>query len=139
MAVRLVVLGHGSFTRESFETLVPPATTLRFFSDAGSKLRPTLQAYDKNTGKKVGEASFNYTDVADVLSQYEETESPLAAGAVVYNMLLGPLHKDEQVIAKELEKAGKWQGEMLLNPNSDKWKLCEGDATTCPTPKLHVA
>ena len=129
---RLVVLGHGGFSRGSFETLVPPNTTLKFFSDAGSNLE--LPA------NKVGDdLVFDYAKVADVLSHYKETESPLQAGAVVYNMLLQKVDPAEQKIAEDLDKAGKWGGEMLLNPTGANWNLCNGDEKTCPTPKLNVA
>ena len=129
---RLVVLGHGGFTRGSFETLVPPNTTLKFFSDAGSNL--ALPAKKVN-----GVVEFDYEKVADVLSLYKETETPLQAGGVVYNMELSKVDAVEQKIAQDLDKAGKWGGEMMLNPTSSNWKLCEGDEKTCPTPKLHVA
>jgi hypothetical protein len=129
---RLVVLGHGSFHRRSFETLVPPNTTLRFFSDAGSKLNlPANQVGD--------DLVFDYAKVANVLSHYKETESPLQAGGVVYNMMLEKVDAASQKIAEDLDKAGKWGGEMLLNPTDLDWKLCEGDEKTCPTPKLYVA
>ena len=129
---RLVILGHGGFTTGSFETLVPPATTLRFFSDAGSNLN--LPA------KQVGtEVVFDYARVADVLADFKETEAPLAAGKVVYNMLLDPVDAEEQRIAQELHDAGKWGGDLMLVPTGDRWQLCHGDEMTCPTPKLNVA
>ena len=104
----------------------------KFFSDAGSNLE--LPA------NKVGDdLVFDYAKVADVLSHYKETESPLQAGAVVYNMLLQKVDPAEQKIAEDLDKAGKWGGEMLLNPTGANWNLCNGDEKTCPTPKLNVA
>jgi hypothetical protein len=128
----LIILGHGGFTKGGFETLVPPNTTIRFFADAGSPL--SLPA--KRVG---GELVFDYAQVADILANYKETESPLQPGAVVYNMLLGPVDPEEQRIAKELDAAGKWGGEIMLTPTGGMWKLCNGDPSTCPTPKLNVA
>src|ERR1700728_2397671 len=115
----LIILGHGGFTQGSFETLVPPNTTIRFFADAGSPL--SLPA------KRVsGELVFDYAQVADILANYKETEAPLESGAVVYNMLLGPVDPEEQRIAKELDAAGKWGGGIMLTPTRGTGKLWKG-------------
>src|SRR5262249_20549791 len=105
---RLVILGHGTFSKDSFETLVPANTTLRFFADAGSKIM--LPAKTVN-----GELLFDYEKVADALSNYTETEEPLGPGGVVYNMILTPVEPDEEQTAKELHAQGKWGGEMMVN------------------------
>ena len=141
---RLVILGHGGFNTQSEMTLVPPNTTLRFFADAGSNLMLPF----KVTGPALPDPPhweegtnwvFDYERVADVLSQFQETEKPLAAGAVVYNMLLQAPHPDSQRVANELHALGKWGGDLLMKPDAGQWTLCSGDASTCPTPKLHVA
>jgi hypothetical protein len=140
----MVVLGHGGFNTGSFETLVPPDTTLRFFADAGSNLMLPF----KVTGPALPDPPhwvegqnwvFDYERVADVLANFNETEKPLSAGAVVYNMLLQRPHPDSQKVANDLDAQGKWGGELMMKTDTGEWNLCHGDPSTCPTPKLHVA
>jgi hypothetical protein len=141
---KLIILGHGGFGTQSEMTLVPPNTTLKFFADAGSNLMLPFKVTgparpDPPHWKEGTNWVFDYERVADVLSEFQEREKPLAAGAVVYNMQLQAPHPESQRIANELHALGKWGGDLLMKPDAGEWTLCRGDATTCPTPKLHVA
>jgi hypothetical protein len=141
---RLTIIGHGGFDTTSEMYLVPPNTTIRFFSDAGSNLMlpavwtgPGDRQKDPWTEGK--NCRFDYEKVASALDMYKETEKPLEGGAVVYNMMLDPAGEATRKVAQELHDKGKWGGDLLMHPGGGTWKLCNGDASKCPTPKLNVA
>ena len=63
-----------------------------------------------------------------------------AARALAARLRIEPLGVESQQVAIDLHAAGKWEAdEIYLKPDGGEWKLCEGDPTTCPTPKLNVA
>ena len=124
---KYAILGHGGFdpTSGSYapEVLVPPDTTLRFFSDAGQALvLPTAKG--------------DYTKVASTWSQLKDQGSPIQAKGVTYNYTLYPDTTDAH---RESAKAADWDGASVVFVNSGQAYLCTGTAETCPTPKLNVA
>ncbi len=128
---RVVFLGHGGFDPTSGSdvavVLVPPGTSLKFFSDAGQAL--TLPTDD-------GGGS-DYTKVVKVWDHFKEAEAPIAEKGVTYNFRLSPETKEEE---RELALSLDWGAEVITLPQgSDKFYLCTGTVATCPTPKLNVA
>lgn len=137
-----VIIGHGGFDTGSFEILIPTGTSIKFFSDAGSDLLlPTIRTV--NDGQPLQEGKnghFDYAAVASIYKHFDQKNQPLTAGDVTYNMSIEPLGVESQQVAIDLHAAGKWEAdEIYLKPDGGEWKLCEGDPTTCPTPKLNVA
>lgn len=124
MGERYVVLGHGTFSPQSGsfapEILVPPDTTLHFYSDAGQKL--VLPSKD-------------YETVADMWTQVQDEGEGLVAGKVTYNYALLP---DTTEAHRESAKAADWGGASVVFIDSGSTFLCKGTADTCPTPALHV-
>jgi hypothetical protein len=130
----IVILGHGGFdqasTQYAGEVLIPPATTLRFFSDAGQPL--ALPAMASASGELISD----YSRVVDVWSHFKEDEQPIPAGWVTYNYQLHPDDtQDEYDIAESLN----WGATVLhVAPGGAPQLLCTGTADTCPTPALRV-
>jgi hypothetical protein len=124
-----VFLGHGGFDPASDvgppEVLVPPGTTLRFFSDAGQAL--VLPADDGNT---------DYTKVVDVWAHFQEDQAPIPERWVTYNYRLSPEDTQEE---RDLALSLDWGATVITLPEgADKFYLCTGDEDTCPTPALNV-
>lgn len=125
----IVFLGHGGFDQNSGsypgEVLVPPGTTLRYFSDAGQPL--VLPAVS-------GESDYN--TVVNVWEHFHEDESPIPERWVTYNYGLWPEDTEaERTLALSLD----WGATVETLPaGSSPWFLCQGDETTCPTPALNV-
>jgi hypothetical protein len=87
---RIVFLGHGSFNPTSGSdtavVLVPPGTSLKFFSDGGQGLAlPATEA-----GKS------DYKEVVKVWDHFKEAEAPIAEGGVTYNFRLEPETSQEE-------------------------------------------
>jgi hypothetical protein len=128
---RVVFLGHGGFDPTSGSdvavVLVPPGTSLKFFSDAGQAL--SLPAKSGDT---------DYTKVVKVWDHFKEAEKPVGAKGVTYNYELSP--EDSQA-ERDLAKSLDWGAgvEIVTQPEGKDFSLCTGSAQTCPTPKLNVA
>ncbi len=130
----IVFLGHGGFDpaggKYPPEVLVPPGTTLRFFSDAGQPL--VLPAYKADTGEVISD----YNKVVNVWDHFKEDESPIPARWVTYNYRLSPEDTDEE---RDLANKLEWGAQIVTLPEgSDKFYLCTGTPETCPTPALNV-
>ena len=86
---QIVFLGHGGFDPDSGtypgEVLIPPDTTLRFFSDAGQAL--VLPATGGNS---------DYNKVVNVWEHFHEDEQPIPARWVTYNYGLSPEDTEEE-------------------------------------------
>ncbi len=144
---RKIVLGHGDFGKQSEMILVPPDTTITFFSDPVSSqlllpAKSTLPSGQKPEGgwTEGVNCSFDYEKVVGILDKFVEAETPRKAGDVLLNMRLSKAGAETVRVAQELADAGKWGGEILLTPPSaDQWYLCTGNSRTCPTPMLNVA
>jgi hypothetical protein len=127
---KYVILGHGGFDAASGsyapEVLVPPGTTLEFFSDAGQAL---VLPY------KRGDA--DYSKVAPAWSQLRGKGDPIQAKGVTYNYSLYPGESTDEV---EGAKRANWGGSVSFEfvEGGQTW-LCKGTIATCPTPKLNVA
>jgi hypothetical protein len=137
-----VIIGHGGFDVGSFEILVPPGTSIKFFADAGSNLLlPSIRTVNDGQPLEEGKNSrFDYAKVASIYKFFDQKNQPLGGGDVSYNMSIEPVGIESQEVAIELHKAGKWEAdEIYLKPDGAEWKLCEGDPSKCPTPKLNVA
>ncbi len=124
-----VFLGHGDlkpqFATFPPELLVPPGTSLRFFSDAGQTLY--LPQKDGNT---------DYTRVVNVWEHFHEEEAPIPERWVTYNFRLSPEDTDEE---RQLAMSLDWGAEVVSLPaGSMPLYLCQGTADTCPTPMLNV-
>lgn len=125
-----VFLGHGGFSRRNspypLEVLVPPDTTLRFFSDAGQPLYLPINQ-DGDT---------DYTRIVKVWDHFHEDEQPLPARWVTYNYALSPEDTEEE---RQLALSLDWGADVVTLPaGSDDLFLCQGTAETCPTPALNV-
>jgi hypothetical protein len=126
---KIVILGHGDFKPGSGpsapEVLIPPNTTLQFYSDAGQALvLPRKEGYEK---------------VADVWSQLQtETTDhgpgPLKQGQVTYNFRLTP---DTTPGHRERALGAAWGAKVLFTDKDDLY-LCTGRGDICPTPVLNV-
>jgi hypothetical protein len=130
----IIVLGHGYFDPAGGgyppEVLIPPDTSLRFFSDAGQPL--VLPAYRNDAGEVISD----YNKVVNVWEHFKEDESPIPPRWVTYNFRLSPEDSDE-----DRELAGKlpWGADVVTLPEgADKFYLCTGTPDTCPTPALNV-
>ena len=130
----IIFLGHGFFDPAGGayppEVLIPPDTSLRFFSDAGQTL--DLPAYRNDAGELITD----YNAVVNVWEHFKEDETPIPPRWVTYNYRLSPEDAEE-----ERELAGKlaWGAQIVTLPEgSDKFYLCTGTAETCPTPALNV-
>jgi hypothetical protein len=137
-----VIIGHGGFDTGSFEILIPPGTSIKFFADAGSNLLlPAVRTVDDGQPAVEGKnCRFDYAKVASIYKHFDQKNQALRAGDVSYNMSIQPVGTESQEVAMDLFEAGKWEAEEIyLKPDGGDWALCEGDATTCPTPKLRVA
>lgn len=127
---KVVFLGHGGFDPTSGSDvaviLVPPNTSLKFFSDAGQAL--LLPSPDGGS---------DYNKVVKVWDHFKEAEKPVGPKGVTYNFRLSPeTNKEERDLALSLD----WDAEVVSLPKgSDKFYLCTGTAGSCPTPKLNVA
>jgi hypothetical protein len=127
---RVVFLGHGGFDPTTGSdvavVLVPPGTSLKFFSDAGQTLVIPYQ-----------DGGSDYNKVVAVWDHFKEAEAPIPEKGVTYNFRLSPeTSKEERDLALSLD----WGAEVVTLPQgSDKFYLCTGSAETCPTPKLNVA
>jgi hypothetical protein len=124
-----VFLGHGGFNPENAsypaEILIPPGTTLRFFSDAGQAL--VLPATDGNT---------DYLKVVKVWEHFHEEDSPIPARWVTYNFRLKPDDTDEE---RQVAMSLDWGADVVTLPaGSAPLYLCQGTEDTCPTPALNV-
>ena len=123
----VILHAHGGFDQRSKdrapEVLVPPGTTLRFFSDAGQPL--TLPGEENQT---------DYRAVVDVWQHFREDEKPLGPRAVTYNFELSPLTRmKDHHAAQRLE----WGAEFVsLAPGDQAVPLCDGFEGMCPTPAL---
>src|ERR1700722_2392191 len=77
---KYILVGHGGFDQTSgsdvSQVLVPPATKLQFFSDAGQALVLPRADYD--------------TVAANIWDQLKEVEPPIQAKGVTYNYELTP-------------------------------------------------
>jgi hypothetical protein len=127
---RYVILGHGGFdpTSSSYppEVLIPPDTTVQFFSDAGQAL---VLPY------KGGDA--DYSKVAPMWNQLKDQGSPVEPKGVTYNFTLYPGESAEEV---EGARRANWGGAVEIEfVSSGTTYLCKGAPETCPTPKLNVA
>jgi putative adhesin Stv-like protein len=127
---RIVFLGHGGFDPTTGSdvavVLVPPSTSLKFFSDAGQAL--TLPAKGGNS---------DYSQVVKVWDHFKEAEAPISEKGVTYNFRLSPEDSQEE---RDLALSLNWGAQVITLPEgSDKFYLCTGTAESCPTPKLNVA
>jgi hypothetical protein len=126
---RIVFLGHGGFDPTSGSdtavVLVPPGTSLKFFSDAGQVLE--LPAKDGDT---------DYNKVVKVWDHFKEAEAPIAEKGVTYNFSLLPEDsQDERDLALSLD----WGAQVITLPDgAANFYMCTGTPETCPTPKLNV-
>lgn len=125
----IVILGHGGFDQVAAgfpgEVLVPPDTTLRFFSDAGQPL--LLPAKDGRS---------DYDKVVNVWDHYREQDKPLPARWVTYNFELAPDDTQEEY---DLGQSLDWGATVVaVPPGGGDLRLCTGTADTCPTPALNV-
>jgi hypothetical protein len=127
---RVVFLGHGGFDPTTGSDvaviLVPPGTSLKFFSDAGQAL-----------ALPSGDVGSDYNKVVKVWDHFKEAEAPIAEKGVTYNFRLSPEDSQEE---RDLALSLDWGAQVVTLPQgSDKFYLCTGTAATCPTPKLNVA
>jgi hypothetical protein len=129
---RVVILGHGGFRQGDIEVLVPPNTSVTFYSDAGSNLTlPAIATAPMGSGWVEGvNCKFDYEKVRNVLDNFK-SDKTVIGGGVVYNFHLQPASAESRAIAENLD----WGGE-LVTPPSGEMKLCTGTAATCPTPAL---
>src|ERR1700735_1887798 len=108
---RYVILGHGTFNPESSsyppEVLVPPDTTLQFFSDAGQKL--TLPS------------GGDYAPVAAMWEQVKDEGLPIQPKGVTYNFKLLPDTTDGH---RESAKAADWGGASVVFIDAGQTFLC---------------
>src|SRR5258708_7861501 len=137
---KVVFLGHGAFDTDSSaypgvgEILVPPTTTIKFYSDAGHTLR--IPAVRDESGKLISD----YKKIVGTINGWEsfqEDQGSLSVGQVTYNFRLSPeTHGEERDLAESLDWGG---AEVVSLPQgSDKYYLCQGTPETCPTPALLV-
>jgi hypothetical protein len=127
---RVVFLGHGGFDPTSGSdvavVLVPPGTSLKFFSDAGQALALPSKGGDTD-----------YNKVVKVWDHFKETEKPVGAKGVTYNYSLAP---EDSQSERDLALSLDWGAEVVTRPEGSKdFYLCTGTAQSCPTPKLNVA
>ena len=122
-----IFLGHGSFNQEMPagyppEVLIPPDTTLKFYSDAGQAL--VLPSVGDNT---------DYASVAPAWQQLRDQGPGLTTTMQTYNFSLVPEDHDEerQAIAK-----ADWNGAIPITLPAGRQYLCQGSPETCPTPAL---
>jgi hypothetical protein len=141
---RKIVVGHGGFDTTSEMLLVPPDTTITFLADAGSNLAlpsvsilPPGQAPGDGVWVEGVHSRFDYAKVANLLDKYLEAEKPRKAYDVVPNMSIEPLGAESVRVARELDEAGKWGGEVVWTTGVAR--LCDGNDRTCPSPMLNVA
>jgi hypothetical protein len=132
----IVILGHGGFDQASTEyppvVLVPPATTLRFFSDAGQPLAIPAKASTSDPSKGISD----YDAVVNVWEHFKEGEAPIPAGWVTYNYELAPDDTEEEY---NLGRSLDWGATVVsVAPGGANMRLCNGTADTCPTPALRV-
>jgi hypothetical protein len=128
---RVVFLGHGGFDPTTGSdvavVLVPPGTSLKFFSDAGQAL--LLPTADKGGS--------DYKKVVKVWDHFKEAEKPVGAKGVTYNFSLSPETLQKE---RDLAMSLDWGAEVVTLPGDSKdFYLCTGTAQSCPTPKLNVA
>ncbi len=137
---RLVVLGHGGFDTLSEFILVPPATTITFMADGGSNLDlPPVAIGTPPADAPMVEGQhwrFDYAAVAGVLDHFAQTEPPRREREGMPNMSIEQMGAESLRIAKELEAAGKWGGEIITKTGKGSLHLCEGDDSKCPSPML---
>jgi hypothetical protein len=136
---KIIFLGHGSLDTASTDypevadgVLIPPGTTLKFYTDAGNTL--DLDAYRNSAGELMSD----YNAIANSIKGWEhfqEDKGALGEGQVTYNFALSPEDSDEE---RDLAKKLDWGGAQIetLPDGSADWYLCQGTAETCPTPKL---
>jgi hypothetical protein len=123
-----VLVGHGGFSPSGGgyppEVLLPPNTTVRFFSEAGQALAVPAVGSDADF---VGQ-------IAPAWKQLKDRTEASPAQGVVYNLSLSPLDSPEEMDAAA---DADWNGANTVQVNQEAW-LCEGTADTCPTPQLNV-
>jgi hypothetical protein len=123
-----VLVGHGGFSPTAGgyppEVLLPPNTTVKFYSEAGQAL--TLPA-------KGGDFSFE-DKIAPAWKQLKERTEASPGQGVVYNLSLSPLDSQEEMDAAD---NADWDGATVVKAPSEEW-LCQGTPDTCPTPELNV-
>ncbi len=124
-----VIVGHGGFDQRSGPyppvVLVPPNTTLKFFSEAGQAL--TVPAVKGDTAYEA--------HVAPAWQQLKERTEAVPEQGVVYNLSLGP---DDTAEEHEAAEKADWNGAQVFHLESGEIWLCKGTAETCPTPELNV-
>lgn len=124
-----VIVGHGGFDQRSGPyppvVLVPPDTTLKFFSEAGQAL--VVPAIGGDTA---------YEDkVAPAWQQLRDRTEAVPDQGVVYNLSLVP---DDTAEEHEAAESADWDGAQVIHLDTGEVWLCEGTPETCPTPELNV-
>ncbi len=122
-----IFLGHGGYDERMPPgyppaVLIPPNTTLKFYSDAGQPLLlPGL-------GGKT-----NYAKVVPAWQQLKDRGPGLTTTMQTYNFSLVPeTHEEErQAIAK-----ADWNGAVPITLPAGEVYLCQGTPDKCPTPEL---
>lgn len=122
-----IFLGHGSFNQETpagypAEVLIPPDTTLKFYSEAGQAL--VLPSVDDNT---------DYAEVAPAWQQLKDQGPGLTTTMQTYNFSLVPEDHDEE---REAIAKADWNGAIPITLTEGRQYLCQGSPETCPTPAL---
>lgn len=122
-----IFLGHGGFDQKGTagypaEVLIPPDTTLRFYSDAGQAL--SLPSVGDNT---------DYSKVAPAWQQLKDQGPGLTTTMQTYNLSLTPEDHDEE--RKAIQNAD-WNGATPITLPAGEQYLCQGTPETCPTPAL---
>jgi hypothetical protein len=106
--------------------LVPPNTTLQFFSDSGQGL--ALPKTDKGGS--------DYAKVGPIFKQLTDQGPPLQAGASTYNFYLFPDDSEEE---RQAALDADWGGAQVIFVSSGNANLCTDRQGACPTPKLRAA
>jgi hypothetical protein len=104
--------------------LLPPNTTVKFYSEAGQALVLPAKGGD-----------FDYENkIAPAWQQLKETTEPTPSQGVVYNLRLNTLDSQEE---KDAADAADWDGATVVKVDERTW-LCQGTPDDCPTPDLNV-
>jgi hypothetical protein len=132
---KIVIIGHGDFDpgRESnpypLQVLVPPNTTLDFYSDAGQTLKLPGRFL---RGVPVGQA-VDYTKVAEVWKQLTVHGNRVGPKGITHNFAL---HPDNYAEDREGALAADWGGATVEFTDSEPKYLCTDTIGECPTPEL---
>jgi len=121
-----IFLGHGGYNEEGtdghpLQILIPPDTSLKFYSDAGQALLLPNLVDDTD-----------YEKVAPAWQQLKDRGNPLTATMPTYNYALYPETSEE---ANQSAMRADWNGATPIWV-TEKTYLCAGTPQTCPTSEL---